>query len=110
MKCESCGFFGEYYKFQHKDALVGPLGSSDASILLKPGRFDVIRTRITVPNKGPRSTTQDRSYNRNQQFTPTEDPIPKYPNGLVDSELESMLKNRPGIITALVDSTEQELE
>ena len=48
-------------------------------------------------------TANNRSYNRNQQFTPTEEPIPLLA-GKPDTDLESMLKGRPGIITALVDS------
>ena len=51
LKCENCGFFAEFYKFQHRDASISPLGSVNPYDLLKPQSFKVIRTRRTVPNK-----------------------------------------------------------
>ena len=106
----NCLHIDLYYRFVRKYN-EGPLGSVNPDDLLKPRHFQVIRTRRTTPSKRPRSTANNRTYNTNQQFTPTEDPIPKLA-GKPDTDLEAMLKDRPGIITALVDSdtTEQELE
>jgi hypothetical protein len=77
--------------------------------LVKPRNFQVIRNRRTISNKTRSRSTGDRTYNRNQGFVPTEPPIP-FLAGKPDTDLQALVKDRPGIITALVDSdtTEQE--
>ena len=66
---------------------------------------------VASPNYEVLESRRRIKKDKNNAFEPTEDPIPKLA-GKPDTDLEAMLKDRPGIITALVDSdtTEQELE
>lgn len=94
-----CMYFGEESKFKHV-YLSGPMGSTKG--LTQSAKFTIIESRRTPAKPRPRHSTERRVLNRNQNFTPTEDNIPKLGNK-PDYELESMVRGRPAIILSLAD-------